>query len=179
MALHLATDQLALAIQETREQLRAAGDAAHARFTAATHLVEGFRTEATVRQFSFPVDEPPSLGGTDAGPNPIELVLAALGTCQEIVYATFARVLNIPIDGVSVQTSGDLDPRGFFGVADVPAGLQAVQFDVQIASAAAPAEIARLIETVNAHCPVLDTLQRPIPVTGQYTLNGTELSTTA
>ena len=83
-----------------------------------------------IREFRFDVDEPPLIGGTDAGPTPVELVLAALGTCQEIVYATYARVLGIPLDGVAVSAEGRLDLRGFFGVADVPAGFQDVSFAV-------------------------------------------------
>lgn len=169
-------DTLTETLRATRTELRAAGDAARATFTADTRLVEGFLTEASIRQFGLRVDEPESLGGTDTAPNPVELVLAALGTCQEIVYATYARLLGIPLEGVSVRVIGDLDPRGFFGVADVPAGFQAVRFDVQIASPAAPDEVERLTRTVNAHCPVLDILRRELPVTGRYALNGRALS---
>lgn len=161
-------DQLATAVEGVRDHLRQVGDAARADFVAETRLIDGFRTEARMRQFTVTVDEPANLGGSDQGPNPVELVLAALGTCQEIVYATYARVLGIPIEAVSVTVDGWLDPRGFFGVAEVPAGFQGVSFAVKVTSPAPPAEIERLITAVNAHCPVLDILQRPLPVTGQY-----------
>ena len=32
----------------------------------------------SVRDFAFVIDEPPTYGGTDAGPNPVEYLLAAL-----------------------------------------------------------------------------------------------------
>lgn len=172
-------DELTEAILSIREQTRAAGDAARATFVAETRLVEGFRTEAHVRQFTFGIDEPAALGGTDTAPNPVEMVLAALGTCQEIVYATHARILGIPLDSVSVRVSGELDPRGFLGVADVPAGFRSVQFDVEISSAAPADDVARLVREVNARCPVLDILERPLPVTGRYALNGAEVTTPA
>ena len=105
-----------------------------------------------IREFTLDVDEPPLIGGTDIGPTPVELVLTALGTCQEIVYATYARVLGIPLDGVDVTAEGRVDLRGFFGVADVPAGFQDVTFTVDISSPAPAEDIARLVETVNAHC---------------------------
>lgn len=172
MATQVQTDQLATAVAGIRDHLRQVGDGARADFTSDTRLIEGFQTEAQIRQFTLTVDEPANLGGADQGPNPVELVLAALGTCQEIVYATYARVLGIPVDSVSVKADGWLDPRGFFGVADVPAGFQEVSFAVDVVSPAPPAEISRLIATVNARCPVLDILQRPLPVAGQYRHNG-------
>lgn len=176
MAVQVYEDTLTQALNATRAQLSVAGDAARATFVADTRLVEKFRTEATVRQFTFEVDEPESLGGTDTAPNPVELVLAALGTCQEIVYATYARVLGIPVDAVSVRVTGDLDPRGFFGVAEVPAGFQTVRFDVQIDSPAPRDQVTELIREVNHRCPVLDILQRPLPVTGAYSLNGQQVT---
>ncbi len=175
MATELQGDALAGAIEATRERLRRAGDAARATCTVDTRLVDGFLTEASARQFTFQVDEPEALGGADTAPTPVEYVLAALGACQEIVYATYARILGIPLEHLAIRVTGDLDPRGFFGVADVPAGFRSVQFDVQIASPAPPEQITRLIGAVNRHCPVLDILQRPLPVTGRYALNGQEL----
>jgi putative redox protein len=166
------TDQLAATIDAIRTDWSRLPEAPIATFVAETRLVDGFATAADVRQFGLAVDEPPTLGGTDRGPTPVELVLTALGTCQEIVYATYARVLGIPVDAVAVGVEGRLDPRGFFGVTDVPAGFQDISFAVDITSPAGPEAIGRLVATVNAHCPVLDILRQPVPVAGHYRLNG-------
>ena len=50
--------------------------------------------------------------------------------------------------------------------------LKDVTFTVDITSPASAEDIARLVETVNAHCPVLDILQQPVPVHGDVRLNG-------
>ena len=168
-------DRLGTVIEQVRTDLGNAPEPPIATFSATTSLVDEYRTKVNIREFSLDVDEPPLIGGTDTGPTPVELVLAALGTCQEIVYATYARVLDIPLDGVEVTAEGRLDLRGFFGVADVPAGFQDVTFTVDIASPAAPEDIARLVEAVNAHCPVLDILKQPVSVRGEARLNGVAL----
>src|ERR1700734_1108719 len=105
-------------IVETQANLRA--DAANARavFSVDSQQVENLRSEAKIRQFSLTVDEPPTLGGSDAGPNPVELVLAALATCQEITYRVHATALGIPLDGVSVKLEASLDLRGFYAIKD-------------------------------------------------------------
>ena len=105
-------------IVATQADLRANADHAVAKFSADLRQVEGLRSETKIRQFSLTVDEPPALGGTDAGPNPVELVLAALATCQEITYRAYATALGIPLESVSVKLEGSLDLRGFFGVKD-------------------------------------------------------------
>ncbi len=175
MVLREQVDRLGGVIQQVRTDLGNAPEPPVVTFAASTSLVDEYRTQARIRDFTLDVDEPPLIGGTDTGPTPVELVLAALGTCQEIVYATYARILGIPVDAVEVSAEGRLDLRGFFGVAELPAGFQDVTFTVDIASPAAAEDIARLAEAVNAHCPVLDILKQPVPVEGQVRLNGEAL----
>jgi uncharacterized OsmC-like protein len=169
-------DRLGSVIEQVRKDLGNAPEPPVVTFAASTALVDDYRTSVQIRDFRLEVDEPPLIGGSDTGPTPVELVLAALGTCQEIVYATYARVLGIPIDSVEVTAEGRVDLRGFFGVADVPAGFQDVTFTVDIASPASAEDVARLVEAVNAHCPVLDILQQPVAVQGDFRLNGAALS---
>ena len=112
--------------------------------------VEGLRSETKIRQFSVTVDEPPTLGGTDTGPNPVELVLAALATCQEITYRAYATALGIPLESVSVKLEGTLDLRGFFAVKDgVRAGFSDIRGVVNLKSSAPAAELAKLKEVVD------------------------------
>jgi uncharacterized OsmC-like protein len=168
------TDRLGGVIEQVRQNLAAAPEPPIATFAVTTALLNDYQTSVQIRDFSLTVDEPEQIGGNNTGPTPVELVLAALGTCQEIVYATYARVLGIPLNGVEVSAEGRLDLRGFFGVAEEPAGFKDVSYVVAIDSPASQEEIARLVAAVNAHCPVLDILQQPVSVSGTYRLNGVE-----
>jgi putative redox protein len=152
-------------ILDTQANLQANPDQAVAVFSATSQQVEGLRSEAKIRQFSLTIDEPPSLGGTDAGPNPVELVLAALASCQEITYRAYATALGVPLDSVSVTLEGDLDLRGFFAVKDdVRPGFTGIRGKVTLKGPAAPEDFAKLKAVVDAHCPVLDILRAPVPV---------------
>lgn len=159
------TANLRQLISDTQAAFSADPEAAKARFTSRSSLQEGLRSEAAVRDHRLTVDEPEALGGSDAGPNPVELVLAALGTCQEITYRAYATALGIPLDQVSVELQGDIDLRGFFAVDDaVRAGYQAITGTVTLRSSAPRADLEKLRAVVNAHCPVLDILTHPVPV---------------
>ena len=167
------TGPLRDALMATMGQLeKAPPEAVQSVFKVRTELVERVRAKATIRQFTLDVDEPPTFGGTDQGPNPVELVLAALGTCQEIVYAAYGAVLGVPLDSVQVTVRGTLDPRGLFGIADVPAGFTDIRCEVELVSDAPPEQIVQLAEIVEARCPVLDVLSRPVAVGTSITLNG-------
>ncbi len=159
------TESYKTVFDSTQEALRAQPEQALATFTAASRQTEGLRSEVRTRQFSLTVDEPETLGGTDTGPNPVELVLAALASCQEITYRLYADSLGIPLDSVSVKVSGDLDLRGFFAVDEtVRPGFQAIRAEVTLDSPASEAELERLKATVDRFCPVLDILGRSTPV---------------
>ena len=85
-------------------------------------------------------------------------------------------LLGIPLDSVRVTVRGTLDPRGLFGVAQVPAGFSDIRCEVELVSPAATEDVTRLTEIVEARCPVLDILRRPVPVRTTIALNGRDLA---
>ena len=136
-----------------------------------TRLVGGLRTETEVGSNVVSTDRAAPLGG-DTGPSPVELVLAALGACQEVVYGVHARLLGIPLESVTVAVEATIDLRGFLGAAKVPVGFRRVTYIADIRSSASPEQIARLVEIADAHCPVSAILREPVPVESGYVLNG-------
>jgi putative redox protein len=148
----------------TQAHLRQRPQDGAASFLATTRQVAGLRSEATIRDFRLTLDEPPALGGADAGPSPVELVLAALGACQEMTYRLYAENLGIPLNHVSVKVEGRQDLRGFLAVDEaVRPGLRDIRATVEIDSPAQPEEIERLRRIVEDHCPVLDILRNVTP----------------
>jgi putative redox protein len=153
-------------VENTRAAFAALPEQALVTFQTVSNQEEGLRSTVSARQFSLTVDEPETLGGKDAGPNPVELVLAALGTCQEVTYRLYADSLGIPLDGISVKVEGHIDLRGFFALDDaVRPGYRDIHATVEIDSPADEADIRRLTETVDGLCPVLDILTNKTPVT--------------
>lgn len=118
----------------------------------------GLEVEAGSRGFSITFDEPSELGGTNKGMNPVEGILCALGACEGVIAALFAKHYNFTYEEFYVELEGDLDFDGLKGVPDVPKGLQAIRFTMHFKTDESQErceEFARLIES---KCPVFDTL---------------------
>lgn len=161
-------------IAETQKAFVAEPAKAMATFKSSSALQENLHSRATMRGHTISIDEPEGLGGTDKGPNPVEIVLAALGTCQEITYRAYATAMGIPLEGVSVAVEGDVDLRGFFGVSeDVRPGYQAIRATVNITSSASDEQLEQLRNMVNGHCPVLDIVSNPVPVAMDFKVHRT------
>ncbi len=162
------------AIVATVEAIQNNPSVAKVRYQAATKWEEDMRCTARVRDFEpTVVDEPAGFGGQDSAISPGDIVLVALGTCQEIMYVALASTMDIPIDEVKVDVTGDLDLHGLMGLnPDMPPGMLEMSYHVRIKSSAPEADLQRLVDMVEAQCPLLDTLTRPVKVTGKVTLNG-------
>jgi len=125
----------------------------------------GVATDIQIRSHQVQVDEPPSLGGLDSAPNPVETALAGLLSCQVVTYRFWAAKLNIPLDDVRIETEGDLDVRGFLGLRDgVRPGLGTVRVKVRLTGPASAERYEQLHAAVDEHCPVLDLFANPTPV---------------
>ncbi len=64
---------------------------------------EGLRQKIVVRSHEIVADEPTDVGGTDAGPNPYELLLGALGSCTAMTILMYARRKKWPVEKVRVE----------------------------------------------------------------------------
>ena len=161
------SEHVAKTIQGLKAAVAANGALAKAVFRATTiSEADALSTESQIRSFTVRLDEPLELGGTDTGPNPVEALLAALGSCQAIVYRAYASVLGLRLDRVEVEAKGHLDVRGLLDAAPVAAGFERVTFTTRVASPEPPEKLRELSRIVEAHCPVLDTLRTPVVVSG-------------
>lgn len=136
--------------------------------------VTGTETQVRLaaRDHTFTIDEPTELGGTDSGANPIEHLLAALGSCQAITYKVWAGKLGLRIDNIDIEVSGDIDLAGFFGTSDeARPGFKSIRVTADIVGPESRASYDELIAAVEAHCPVLDNLTATVPVTATVNVN--------
>jgi uncharacterized OsmC-like protein len=157
---------LSAVIADTRQAISDDSSSAQASFSAQGTLVGVTEVDVRTGAHTFKVDEPESLGGTDVAANPVQYALASLGSCQAITYRVWAEHLGIDVDSVTVRVEGDLDLRGFFGVDDtVRPGFTGVRVNVSIKGPESAERYQELASAVDAHCPVLDLFQNPVPVT--------------
>ena len=60
-------------------------------------------TQVAVGRHSLTIDEPPALGGQDAGPAPYDVLLASLGACTAITLRMYAERKAWPLTAVEVD----------------------------------------------------------------------------
>lgn len=121
------------------------------------------RAIATARGHHLIVDSPPPLGGPNEELNPLDLLLAALGTCGAFVIETAAREKSIPLQSVALDVEGDFDPRGVKGVEDINPMITEFRVKVAIQGATDEQKTA-LIEQFKVRCPVYTTLSQATPI---------------
>jgi len=99
--------------------------------------VQGFYgggREMTHKQdFELHADEPPVLGGTDEGANPVEHLLNALAACVTTSMVAHAAARGIEIDQLESEIEGDIDLQGFLGLDEsVPKGYKDIRIKFRV-----------------------------------------------
>jgi uncharacterized OsmC-like protein len=74
--------------------------------TVHTRWTGGMRAVTDVDGFELVVDEPPAHGGTGSGPQPTDLLLAAVGSCIALSMAFVARRRGVDLQGLEVSVVG-------------------------------------------------------------------------
>jgi putative redox protein len=102
-----------------------------------------------IRKHKLTVDEPPDHGGSDAGPNPQELLAASLAACTAITMEMYAERKGWDIGDVSVDVDYEPAQRGS------PTKFQMI---VQLPKEL-PEDQREKLMTIAARCPVHRTLE--------------------
>jgi len=131
-------------------------------FKATAQLQNGVQVKTTSRNFELIIDEPKSLGGTDTGMNPVEVLLASLGACQSIVARVYAPKFDVVLDNFRVEVEGDLDLDGFFNKSDVRPGYSDIRYKFHIKTNSPREKVEEFIRFLESKCPVGDTVANPV-----------------
>ena len=109
-------------------------------------------------------DEPAEAGGTDAGPNPYEMLLAALGSCASITVRMYAERKQWPLEGVHVRMSWARVHAEDCAECDTEVRMvDGIEMDLSFSGDLSEDQRRRLIEIAN-RCPVHRTLSSQVPI---------------
>ncbi|MCO5169177.1 MAG: OsmC family protein [Planctomycetes bacterium] len=113
------------------------------------------------QRFQVEADEPEVLIGKDRAPNPVEHLLSALVTCLTGAMVYHAAARGIRLDEVESEVEGDIDLRGFTGVApDVRKGYQQIRVTFRVKSDAPEGALRECA----LFSPVFESITKGVPV---------------
>jgi len=139
------------------------------RFRASNTWLSGNHNRSTVKgffgakqeiphkqTFIMDADEPAILAGHDQGANPVEHLLHALASCLTTSMVAHAAVRGIRIEELQSELEGDIDLRGFLGLApDVPKGYTDIRVKFRVK--AKPEDLA-MLKKLTSFSPVFNTI---------------------
>ncbi|MBO8156348.1 MAG: OsmC family protein [Bacillaceae bacterium] len=136
-------------------------------FKTTTEWQGGAISKTTARDFVFKTDEPKELGGTDTGADPVELLLASIATCLSIGLVTHAAKKGIEFEDFVIETEGDLDLRGYFGLDQtIRPGYTDIRYTVKVKSDASKEELEEIKEMAHKLSPMVETVVNGVNVKG-------------
>lgn len=119
---------------------------------------------AEARNFKIIIDEPPTLGGTDHGANPVEYLLASYAGCLNVMGHLIAGELGFKLDKLEIELSGNLNPDRLFGTSfEERAGFKKIDIQLKPTANASPELLKVWTEAVENRCPINDNLREITP----------------
>jgi putative redox protein len=123
-----------------------------------------FLQEVNAGKHNFVADEPVSVGGKDAGPDPYDYLLTALGTCTSMTIGFYARRNHLPLEHITVSLSHSRIYAADCQECETTQGmLDRIDVEVELTGSLTPEQHATLMQ-VAAKCPVHRTLTSEINI---------------
>ncbi len=117
------------------------------------------QVDTTARDHKVIIDQPQGMGGENAGANPLEIFLIALGSCLGTVAAIVAKQERINLRGFNVEIEGDVDIDFLMGkTTQGRAGFTEIRVVVDIDADLTDEEKSEFFERVDERCPISDNM---------------------
>jgi putative redox protein len=133
-------------------------------FVLARATGSGFAQEMAAGQHLLNADEPCSAGGTQTGPAPYQLRLAAFGASTAMTVTMYAKRKNLPLDGIVVRLRHSKIPaEDCFGCWTEAGSLDRLDYEIELTGSLTPNERLSLFEVGDKY-PVHRTLTSEINI---------------
>ena len=141
--------------------------------SVSARLRSGTRTTLVSGRHQWMADEPETLGGSDQGPTPYELLLGSLASCIAITLRLYAEHKGIPLQGVDVTLELDRLHSKDCELCDDPdeGMIERIQTKVDIWGETDEAQKKRLTQ-IAGRCPVHKTLAHGVKIFDEVTFPG-------
>ena len=129
---------------------------------------KGFAQSVQIGSFQIITDEPASYGGTDTGPSPYDLILAALGSCTSMTIGLYARKRGWPVEKISVSLwHTKIHAKDCDDCETKDGKIDRIEMEVHLDGGLTDEQRAKLVE-VAGKCPVHQTLTSEINIKTQF-----------
>jgi uncharacterized OsmC-like protein len=166
------------ALLDARAALTDSPEAAEFTWRSTCSWVNGTYSQSTVTGFSglgqehthnapftFDADHPVCFASEDRGAAPVEIVLAALGSCLTAGVAAVAQYRGIQLRSVTATVEGKMNVLGILGAdPDVRNGFSGVTVHFDIDADATPEQIEALVAQSQKRSAVFDLMTNPTRV---------------
>jgi uncharacterized OsmC-like protein len=125
---------------------------------------DSFKQEIIAGKHRLIADEPVSAGGSDAGPDPYDYLLASLGVCTSMTVGLYARRKQLPLENITVSLWHSRIHAKDCEECETKEGmLDRIDVEVELTGSLTADQHAKLME-IAAKCPVHRTLTSEINI---------------
>lgn len=126
--------------------------------------VDSFKQEITAGRHQLVADEPATVGGSDAGPDPYDYLLTALGVCTSMTVGLYARRNKWPLENIMVSLwHSRIHARDCEECETKDGMVDRIDVEVEMTGSLTAEQHAKLIE-IAEKCPVHRTLTSEINI---------------
>ncbi|MGE0652395.1 MAG: OsmC family protein [Alphaproteobacteria bacterium] len=111
------------------------------------------RSDVRIRDFSLVIDEPVIRHGQDSGPTPMEVLMASLAGCTNVILNKICAERGVKLENISLDIVGMLDIRGINGVEKIKTAFPEVRLNVTCTAHATPEVMTEIREELAWRCP--------------------------
>lgn len=118
------------------------------------------RTEISVRDTGFTIDEPVERGGTNQGPSPTETLMSALAGCTNVIAHKCAAKHGVAFQDFHVDVLSKFDRRGVTLQEEIDVPFDNIEVRIEATTDADEGAIERVKNDLPRFCPVSKVLRQ-------------------
>jgi putative redox protein len=124
----------------------------------------GFEQHVTIGRHRLTTDEPEGVGGSDRGPDPYSLILAALGSCTSMTVGLYARRRHWDVGEITIHVrQSRVHAEDCASCNDEQSMIHRIELEIGFGASLTAEQRQKLLEIAN-RCPVHRTLTSKIEI---------------